>query len=148
MARSLDSINCATSLSTATANRKQQQLTSIKRVLAKLLLELHEVSAHKRDLAAQTSVLGIFRRAVDLELVVVESNNFHVGETGDFEGGAADTAPDVEDTHSRTKAHLGSEVVLVTSESSRKRLALVEPTEVERLRPAVLIQLSRTVVVA
>lgn len=83
-----------------------------------------------------------------MESVVVQTDDVNVGEPGDLTCGTADTAPDVENPHSRLEAHLGGEVVLVAGKRSFKSLAPVESGEVEGLGPSELIQLGSAIVVA
>ena len=84
---------------------------------------------------------------MDLEVVVVKTDDIRVRETGDFTCGTADTASDVEDAHTGFEVHLCGEVVLVTGESGSEGLTRVETTEVEGLRPTVFVELCCTVVV-
>lgn len=129
MAGGLDSIDC------------------VEGVLTELLCELHEVSCYEGDLFLETRLLGVLPRALDLEIIIVEPNDGSIGECRDLAGGSTDTTPDVEDTHSGTQAHVRREVVLVAGERRKEGLALVGAREVERIGPAVLVQLCGTVVI-
>lgn len=121
--------------------------TSIERVLAELLRQLHEVPLRELHLAFQASLLGILPRSSNLEVVVVDTNDVHVREPGDFPRGTTNATADIEDTHAGLEVHLRGEVVLVTCERGEEGLALVEAGEVERLGPTVLVELSSTIVV-
>jgi len=89
-------------------------IDGIKRVLSKLLGELHEVTLDELDLILKTQVLNVLGRTTNLESVVVQTNDVDVGEPGDLTCGTADTAPNVQNAHTRLEPHLGGEVVLVT----------------------------------
>lgn len=91
------------------------QLTRVKAVLAKLLGDLHEVALGVRDLVAQARLPGLGVGALELEVVVVETDDVDVGESSDLTGRSTDTAADVEDAHTRLEAHFQGEVVLVSS---------------------------------
>ena len=127
---------------------RQETHTRVKRIFAKLLRKLHKVTLDKLDLIFEASFLGVPTSTADLELIVVQADDVHIREARDFPGGAADAAADVEDAHPGTKGHLRGEVVFVASEGRRERLALVKARKVERLGPAVLVELRRAVVVA
>jgi hypothetical protein len=122
-------------------------IDGVKRVLPKLLSELHEVTLDELNLVLKTQVLGVLGRTTDLESVVVQTDNIDVGEPGDLSCGTPDTAPDVQNAHAGLETHLGGEVVLVTGERSDETLALVESREVERLGPGELVQFGSTIVV-
>jgi len=122
--------------------------TCVKGIFAKLLRKLHEVALDKLDLIFEASILGFPTCAADLEGVVVHADDVHIREARNLPGGAADATADVEDAHPGTKGHLRGEVVLVASEGRHERLALVEAREMERLAPAVLIEVRCAVVVA
>ena len=128
--------------------RQRDTHTCVKGIFAKLFRKLHEVTLDKLDLFFEASVLGVPTSAADLELVVVQADDVHVHEARNLPGRAADAAADVEDAHPGTKGHLRGEVVFVASEGRRERLALVEARKVERLGPAVLVELRCAVVVA
>mgnify|MGYP007051648699 CR=1 FL=1 len=122
--------------------------TSIERVLSKLLAELHEIALHKGDLVLKAHLLGVLPRPLELEVVVVQANDLRVAELSDLAGRAANTASDVEHTHSGAEVHLRGKVVLMASKRCQESLSLVEAGEVERLRPSPLVEVGGTVVVA
>jgi hypothetical protein len=122
--------------------------TCIKVILPELLLQLHKVALHERDLALEARAFGVPPRALYLELIVIEPHDLDVRKARYRARGAADAAPDVEHAHSRAQPHLRREVVLVAGERRSERLARVEAAEVERVGPAVLVQLGRAVVIA
>lgn len=127
---------------------KQTVLTSVERVLAELLGELHKVTLAVCELFLETSLLGHAARTADLELVVVDTDDLHVRETRDLARRAADTAADVEHAHAGTQVHARGEVVLVAGGGLVEALALVEAAEVEGLAPAELVEAGGSVVVA
>lgn len=120
----------------------------VKRILPKLLSELHEVALDELDLILKTQVLDVLGRTTDLESVVVQTDDIDVGEPGNLTRGSANAAPDVQNAHTGLETHLGGEVVLVTGERSVEGFAPVESREVERLGPGELVQLGSAVVVA
>lgn len=107
--------------------------TSVKAVLAKLLGELHEVALDERHLVRKTGLGSLLASAEDLELVVVDTNDVGVRETGNLTGGATNTTADVKNTHARAETSHRGEVVLVTSNGLEEGLALEEAAEVERV---------------
>lgn len=123
-------------------------INSIERVLSKLLSELHEVTFGKGDLVLETSLFGVLPSPLDLEVVVVQSDNVSVGELGNFPGGSTNTASDVEDAHTRFELHVCREVMLVAGKRVGEGFALVEAGEMEGLSPTILIQLSGTIIIA
>lgn len=124
------------------------RLTSIERILAKLLRELHEISLGESELALQARILRVHVRAANLELVVVQTCDVHVGEPRDRTCRTANAAADIENLHTRLEAHLRGEVVLVTRERSLESLALEEAREVEGVSPAEFVQACSAVVVS
>lgn len=85
--------------------------------------------------------------SVDLVVVVVETSDVAAGELCNLAGRATDTAADIEDFHALLDANGVSQVVLVTGNCLVKGLAVGESAEVERLAPAVLVQIRGQVVV-
>lgn len=73
--------------------------TGIKAILPKLLRQLHKVPFNKVDLVAQPRLASLLVGALDLEIIIVETGNVGIGKTGNFAGGATDTASDVQDAH-------------------------------------------------
>lgn len=69
---------------------------------------------------AQSGLSGLGVGTLQLEVVVVESDNVGVGESSDFSGGTANTASDVEDPLVGLQSHLQGEVVLVSRELQRE----------------------------
>lgn len=120
----------------------------VEAVLAKLLSKLHEVALDEFDLSGEASLLCVLASALDLVFIVVETDNVDVGETGNLTGGATDAATDIEHSHLGLEAHLVGEVVLVTCDGLHEGLTGVVAGEVEVLAPAVLVEVSGTVVVA
>ena len=122
--------------------------TCVKGIFTKLLRKLHEVALDKLDLVLQPSSFGIPMGAADLELIVVQTDDFYIREACNLSGRTTDATANVENTHPRAEGHLRSKIVFVASEGRGECLALVEAREVERLGPTVLIELRRAVVVA
>ena len=122
--------------------------TSIKGILSKLFGELHEVTFDESDLIFKTFLHGIFACTPDLELVVVHANNLAIRELRNLASRSANTTANVKDAHARFQVHLGSKVVLMPCQRSQKRLSLSEARKVERLGPAILVQLGSTVIVS
>lgn len=75
--------------------------TCIKVILPKLLLQLHKVALHERDLALEARAFGVPPRALHLELIVIEPHDLDVRKARYRARGAADAAPDVEHAHPR-----------------------------------------------
>ena len=128
--------------------QKGNEHTSIEVIFTKLLGKLHKVTLDKGNLILQTGLLGVVPCTTELEFVVVEADNLNVGKAGDFASGSTNTTANIENAHARAQTHLGGEVVLVAGQRSKEGLSLVEPGEVEGLRPTPLIQVRRTVIVA
>jgi hypothetical protein len=105
-------------------------------------------------------------RALDLEVVVVEADDRRVREAGDLASRPTDTTANIEDSHAGLETELSGKVVLMPSklcrwariqhaaltnqyeqgkegrtDSSLEGFAGVEAAEVERLGPAVLVEL-------
>jgi len=147
----------------------------VEAVLAKDLRELHEVALDEGDLVGKARPGRVPPRAPDLEIVVVEPDDGHVRETSDLARRAPDTAPDVQDAHSRLEVHLAGEVVFVASNLHQRKkwsiwnhilegvregggglpityrlveaFALVETGKVEAATPSPLVELRSTVVI-
>lgn len=92
-------------------------------------------------------LLGIVGCSVDLVVVVVETSDVAAGELCNLTGRATDTAADIEDFHALLDTNGVGQVVLVTGNCLVKGLAVGESAEVERLAPAILVQIRRQVVV-
>lgn len=88
-------------------------LDVVEAVLAELLHEVHEVALDERDLVLEAGLDGVLVRTVDLERVVVYSNDVGVGEARNLASGASDSAPNVEDAGLGLDAARRREVVLV-----------------------------------
>ena len=107
----------------------------------------HEVALHIAQLVRQTLLLGVVCGALDLVVVVVQTNNIGTGELDHLSCRAADTTADIQNLHALLHAHDVGEVVLMTGDSLMERLAVGKSTEVEALTPAILVQVGREVVV-
>lgn len=125
----------------------QTILTSVKRVLSKLLSKLHEVTLDERNLILQAHFLGVFPCTADLEVVVVQADNLSIRELRYLTCGTADTTANIEDTHASLDAHFVGKVVFVASKRGVEGLPLIEAREMERSAPSIFIELSSTVVI-
>jgi hypothetical protein len=78
----------------------------------------------ERDSVAQTGLGSLFGSSVNLEIVVVDTDNGSIGESSNFTSGSTDTTSDIEDFHSWSDVDLGSEVVLLSGKLvvSRRQL--------------------------
>lgn len=85
---------------------------------------------------------------VNLVVVVVQTSDMSAGELGNLAGRASNTTTNVKDFHSLFYTNAVGEVVLVTGNGLVEGLAEGEATEMERLAPAVFVQISSEVVVA
>lgn len=128
-------------------NDRGRRLTSIKVSFSKLLRKLRKVTLHKRNLVLQSHLLRVLSRPTNLEVVVVETNDLHVGEHRNFTSGSTDTTADVQDAHAWAELHLGGQIMFVSGKGSTEGFSLVEAGEMEGLSPAILVQLGYTVVV-
>jgi hypothetical protein len=84
---------------------KIYQLTSVKRVFAKHLGELHKITLDKLHLLLKTCFLRVPTRAANLEIIVVQARNIDIRELRNFTSRTADTTADVENAHARLKLH-------------------------------------------
>jgi hypothetical protein len=122
------------------------RLTGIEAVLAKLISQVHKVALGKGDFVGETGLLGLVVGTLDLEVVVVETDNVGVREPSNLPSGSADTATDVENSHARLELHHVGEVVLVSGKlqvsldsiaiithSLEESFSLVESAKVERV---------------
>jgi hypothetical protein len=96
----------------------------------------------------QALLLRIMCRALNLVIVVVQSDDIAAAELDHLARRATHTAPDVQHAHVVAQAHDVGEVVLVAGNGLREGLAVCEAAEMERLAPAVLVQVGGEVVVA
>jgi len=113
---------------------------------------------------AQTSLGGLLGSSVNLEVIVVDTDNGSIGESSNFTSGSTDTTTDIENLHTGSDVDLSSEVVFLSCKltisgwdtgvirrgtySLKESLSLVESTEVERVGPSVLVELGSTIIVA
>lgn len=84
---------------------------------------------------------------INLIIVVVEAGNVGSSELGDLARGATDTAADIKNLHAFLDAHAQRKVVFVASDGLVERLAGGKAAEMERLAPAVLVQVGGEVVI-
>ncbi len=109
---------------------------------------LHKVTLDKVELLGQTLLGSVVGGAVNLVIIVVQAGDMAAGELGNLAGRAADTAANIEHSHTLLDANAVGEVVLVTGNGLVEWLAGRKAAEVERLAPAVLVEVGRKVVVA
>lgn len=107
----------------------------------------HEVALDEVELGRKTLLVRVVGSALNLVVVVVEAGNVATGELCDFASRAADTAANIEDLHAGLDIDAVGEVVLMTSNGLVERLAVGEAAEVERLAPAIFVEISCQVVV-
>jgi hypothetical protein len=107
----------------------------------------HEVTLDVLELVRQTLLLGVGSGTLNLVVVVVQSNNVNTSELDDLTGGSTDTAANIQDAHVVLEVHFVGKVVLVAGNGLVERLAICVAGKVERLSPAVLVQVGREVVV-
>ena len=77
--------------------------------------------------------------ALNLVLVDVQTRDMAACELDHFAGRPPYAAADVEDLHAGLDVYVVGQVVLVASDSTLKRLAVGESTEVEALMPSILV---------
>ena len=93
-------------------------------------------------------MLCICGSPIDLIIVVIQSDDVHVGEFDDFSGRSTYTATDVQDGHSVSQAHHMREIMFMTRNGLVESFAICETAEVERASPSVFIYIRCEVVVA
>lgn len=108
----------------------------------------HEIPFSETQLIGQAFLAGVPRGPIDLVIVVVQPRDVDAGELGDFTGGPADAAADVEDFHAFAQGHHVCEVVLMAGHGLVETFAIGEAAEVEGAAPAVLVDVGCEVVVA
>lgn len=107
----------------------------------------HEVTLGELELVRETLLLGVPGGALDLVVVVVQSDDVDARELDNLSRRSTNTAANVQDAHVVLEVHLVCEVVLVASNGLVEGLAVGITAEVEALAPTVLVQVSREVVV-
>ncbi len=122
-------------------------LTSVKRILSKLLSKLHEVPLDERNLVLQPHLLRVFASAANLEVVVVQADDLSIRELRYLACRTTDTTANVEDTHAGLDPHFVGKVVFVASKRGMEGLSLVEAREMERGPPSIFIELGGTIVI-
>jgi hypothetical protein len=63
---------------------------------------------------AQTSLGSLLGSSVDLEIVVVDTDNGSIGESSNLTSGSTNTTTNIEDLHARSDVDLSSEVVFLS----------------------------------
>jgi len=96
--------------------RTRELLTSIEGVLSEGLAQLHEITLLERNFVTQTSLGGLLCSSVDLEIVVVDTDNGSIGESSNLTSGSTNTTTDIEDLHTGSDVDLSSEVVFLSCE--------------------------------
>lgn len=110
-------------------------------------LTYHEVTLDELELAVKLLLLSIVCSAVDLVVVVVQTDDVATGELGDLAGRSTNTAADIENSHALLDTNLVRQVVLMAGNGLVERLVVRKATEVEGLAPAVLVDVRCKVVV-
>lgn len=108
----------------------------------------HEIPFCETQLVGEPFLVCIPRGPIDLVIVVVQPRDVDAGEFGDFPGGPADAAADVEDFHAVAQGHHVCEVVLVAGDGLVEAFAVGKAAEVEGAAPAVFVDVGGEVVVA
>jgi hypothetical protein len=72
----------------------------------------------ERDLVGKTSLGGLLGSSLDLEVVVVDTDNGSIGESSNLSSGTTDTTTDIKDLHTRSDVDLSSEVVFLSGKLS------------------------------
>lgn len=108
----------------------------------------HEITLGEAQLVRQPFLRRIPCGSLDLVVVVVQPDDVRISELDNLPCRSSNAAPHVEHSHSRLDVHDVCEVVFVTRNCLPERLAVRKPAEVERLSPAILVQVGREVVVA
>lgn len=108
----------------------------------RLETHLHKVALNELVLIRQPTKFCVVRRTIDLVVIVVQSDNVDAGKSSNLPSRTANTAANIENSHPFSETHHVCEVVLMAGDSLVKGLAFVEATEVERLAPAVFVEVS------
>jgi hypothetical protein len=108
----------------------------------------HKVALDVLELARKTLLGSIGGGTVNLIVVVVETGDVSASELGNLASGSTNTTANIEHLHAFLDAHGVGEVVFMTRDGLVERLTSRESTKVERLTPAVLIQIRGQIVVA
>lgn len=84
----------------------------------------HKVTLDELELAVQLLLLSIVCSAVDLVVVVVQTDGVAAGELGDLAGRSTNTAANIENSHALLDANLVRQVVLMAGNGLVERLAV------------------------
>jgi len=90
--------------------------TSIEGIFTKLFNKLHKIALDELDFFLELGLGGVLTCPLDLEIVIVETNDVDIGEGGNFTSGSANTTSDIEDAHARLQLHHMGEVVFMAGE--------------------------------
>ena len=99
----------------------------------------HKITFHECQLIGQSLLLGICGSTLNLVVIVVETSDVGAGKLCDFACRAPYSTANIKDFHAILDANLSSQIVLMTRNSLRERLAICETAEVKGLSPTVLI---------
>lgn len=121
-------------------------VSNIEVLSRELLVELLEITLV--NLAKVIQAVGNVVLGTNAHLVLVDGNTFDVstGEDGDVAHRAADTASNVQGTHTVLETKTKSEVVLGSLDGFQEGLVVPARTEVEALAPAPFVEVSHQVV--
>lgn len=108
----------------------------------------HEVALHITQLRAQSSLGSVTSGSGYLIVIVVEPGDFGVGESTDFQGWTTDSTANIENLHTILQAQRVGQIVLMARNGLVKWFSMTKSTEVEAATPAILVQISRKIVVA
>jgi hypothetical protein len=108
--------------------------------------ELHEVLLTERAQLAELVTSDPLVTNNDLVVVVVDTDDVSTGEASNVAHGATDTSTEVSNLVTTAKTETQGQIVLVAAERVLVRLAGNAGTEVERLTPTILVEISDQVV--
>lgn len=107
----------------------------------------HKIALYKGQLIRHSLLGSVVCSALDLVVVVVQASDMRTSEFGNLPRRSSNTASDIQDSVSLLDANLCSQVVLVARNGLEERFTVRESAEVERLSPAVFIEVGSQVVV-
>lgn len=114
--------------------RRLDRVNGIEDILAKLIGHVHEVTFFEGEFLRETSGGRVLGGPIDLENVVVDTDDVGISEDGNLASRSADSSPDVQNLHVGLDTNLGSEVVLMSSNRLHEWFTLVKATKMEVLR--------------
>ena len=95
----------------------------------------------------QSLICGVSSRTFDLIIIVVQSSDMSASEFHNLPSWSANTTTDIENLHSLLDADLICEIMFMSGNGLLKWFTVCKPAEMERLAPAILIQVCYEIVV-